>query len=309
MRVLFWGSPKFAVRPLETLFSSAHQVVGVVCQPDRPKGRGRKVQPPEVKRAAEPRGLILLQPELPRGPEFLQQIESLEPDISVVVAYGHILRPEVLEVPRHGSINLHASLLPAYRGAAPIQRAVLAGESTTGVTVIQMDEGMDTGHMLARREISIHPEESAGELSERLSRLGSDLLVEVLEAVTGNTLNPVPQPDKGISYAPKVKREEARIDWHLPAGEVACVIRAFDPTPGAFGFRQGNMLKFFRPLVGSKVEGKPGEIVLAGEQGISVCCGDTRSVLVREFQAQGKRRMSAAEYLRGARLVAGDFLE
>ena len=291
MRVLFWGSPKFAVRPLETLFSSAHQVVGVVCQPDRPKGRGRKVQPPEVKRAAEPRGLILLQPELPRGPEFLQQIESLEPDISVVVAYGHILRPEVLEVPRHGSINLHASLLPAYRGAAPIQRAVLAGESTTGVTVIQMDEGMDTGHMLARREISIHPEESAGELSERLSRLGSDLLVEVLEAVTGNTLNPVPQPDKGISYAPKVK------------------IRAFDPTPGAFGFRRGNMLKFFRPLVGSKVEGKPGEIVLAGEQGISVCCGDTRSVLVREFQAQGKRRMSAAEYLRGARLVAGDFLE
>ncbi len=309
MRILFWGSPEFAAQPLETLLSSSHRVVGVVCQPDRPRGRGRRVQPPEVKRVTEPRGLTVLQPELPRGGEFLEQIQSLEPDISVVVAYGHILRPEVLKVARHGSINLHASLLPAYRGAAPIQRAVLAGESITGITVIQMDEGMDTGDMLARREISIRPEESAGELAGRLSRLGADLLLEVLEAVTGNTLKPVPQPKEGVSYAPKVRREEAGIDWNRPAEKAACLIRAFDPVPGAFCFYQGKMLKLFRPVPGGEAAGEPGEITAADDRGISVCCGDRHSVLLQEFQAQGKRRMSAAEYLRGARLSVGDLLE
>jgi methionyl-tRNA formyltransferase len=309
MRVLFWGSPEFAVQPLKALLSSAHKVVGVVCQPDRPKGRGRKVLPPEVKQAAEPLDLTLFQPELPRGEQFLERIKSLEPDISVVVAYGHILRPQVLDVARYGSINLHASLLPAFRGAAPIQRAVLAGETTTGVTVIQMDEGMDTGEMLARREIPIHPGESSGEVAERLSRKGAGLLLEVLEAVESNTLKPVPQPEEGVSYAPKIKREDAAINWKLPAERVACTIRAFDPVPGAFCFYQGKMLKLFSALAEGKVAGKPGQVISVGDRGVSFCCGDGRAVLVGQLQAQGKRRMPAVEYLRGAHLAPGDLLE
>jgi len=309
MRVLFWGSPEFAVRPLETLISSEHRVVGVVCQPDRPKGRGRKVLPPPVKRVAEPLGLTLLQPERPRGEEFLARIKALEPDISVVAAYGHILRPEVLRVPRHGSINLHASLLPAYRGAAPIQRSLLAGESSSGVTVIQMDEGMDTGEMLARAEVSIHPGETAGELAERLSSLGAELLLKVLEEIAAGTLKAQPQLEAGVSYAPKIGREEAGIDWSLPAEKVACAIRAFDPAPGAFCFYRGKMLKIFRPLPGGESQGRPGEIMALGERGITVCCGDGNSVVLQEFQAEGKRRMAAAEFLRGTRLAAGDFLE
>ncbi|MBN2290055.1 MAG: methionyl-tRNA formyltransferase [Candidatus Glassbacteria bacterium] len=309
MRVLFWGSPEFAVVPLEALFSSAHRVVGVVCQPDRPGGRGRRLRPPAVKTAAGPRGVVVLQPELPRGREFLARIESLEADISVVAAYGHILRPEVLEVPPHGSINLHASLLPAYRGAAPVQRAVLAGETTTGITVIRMDEGMDTGDMLARRELTVLPGESAGELSVRLSSLAAELMLEVLEAVENNTLEPVPQPAEGVSYAPKVKHGEARLDWSRPAGEVACRIRAFDPAPGAFCFYRGAMLKLFHPLPGEETALRPGEVAAAGEQGVAVCCGDGRAVLVRQLQAPGKRRMTAAEFLRGARLAAGEILE
>jgi len=310
MRVLFWGSPEFAVAPLEAIFNSSHQVVGVVCQPDRPRGRGRRLASPEVKRFARSKGLKILQPDFPRGQEFLSEISSLDPEISVVVAYGHILRPEVLDIPRLGSINLHASLLPAYRGAAPIQRAIAAGETTTGLTVIQMDEGMDTGPILLRREIEIGRQESAGELAGRMSRLGARLIVELLDRMEAGGIESVPQPETGVSYAPKIEREEARINWLLPAWKISCIIRAFDPAPGAFCFRSGKALKLFgsRPG-GEKAGGSPGEVLETTKQEIAICCGDRHSVLIREVQAEGKRRMTAGEYLRGAALRPGEILE
>ena len=308
MRVIFWGSPDFAVAPLAALCDSAHEVAGVVCQPDRPVGRGRKLTPSAVKSFALKKNLKLLQPEKPRGEPFLSELSSLNADISVVVAYGHILRPEVLAVPPHGSINLHASLLPAYRGAAPIQRAIAACESRTGLTVIRMDEGMDTGPVLAGRETGIGEEESAGELARRLSALGAELLVETLERIERGTLEAQPQPPTGVSYAPKIKREEARIDWSVPAERLACLVRAFDPAPGAYCLRGGKVLKLFRPLAGGPAEGSPGEVTGTGGEGLRICCGEGRGLLVRELQAEGKRRMSAGEYLRGAGLAPGEVL-
>jgi len=308
MKVIFWGSPEFAVTPLEAVCGSAHPVVGVVCQPDRPVGRGRKLSPPAVKSFALKNNLRLLQPEKPRGEPFLSELSSLEADISVVVAYGHILRPVVLAVPPRGSINLHASLLPAYRGAAPIQRAVAAGEARTGLTVIRMDAGMDTGPVLAVRETGIVFGESAGELARRLSALGAGLLIETLDQIERGTLEAIPQPSAGISYAPKIEREEARLDWSLPAERLACLIRAFDPAPGAYCLRGGKVLKLFRPLAGGRAEGRPGEVAGTGEAGLKICCGDNRELLVREAQAEGKRRMSAGEYLRGAGLAPGEVL-
>jgi len=307
MRVLFWGSPEFAVKPLEAILASSHRVVGVVCHPDRP--RGRKVSAGEVKMFAGSRGLTLLHPEIPRGEEFLSELRSLKPDISVVVAYGHILRPEVLCVPCHGSINLHASLLPAYRGAAPIQRAIAAGERSTGLTVIRMDEGMDTGPILARRRVGIGPEETAGELAGRLSELGARLLVEVLDQIADKGLEPVSQPQEGVSYAPKTSPEEARLDWNLPAHKISCLVRAFDPAPGAYCFRSGSILKLFRAVPQERQAGKPGEIVACSQKGVVVSCGDSRGVLVREIQAQGKKRMAACDYLCGARMEPGEVLD
>jgi len=308
MRVIFWGSPDFAVAPLAALCDSAHEVAGVVCQPDRPVGRGRKLTPSAVKSFALKKNLKLLQPEKPRGEPFLSELSSLNADISVVVAYGHILRPEVLAVPPHGSINLHASLLPAFRGAAPIQRAIAAGESRTGLTVIRMDKGMDTGPVLAVRETGIGEEESAGELARRLSALGAELLIEALEEIECGTAREIPQPVSGVSYAPKIEREEARIDWSVPAERLACLVRAFDPAPGAYCLRGGKVLKLFRPRAGGPVDGNPGEVTGTGGEGLRICCGDRRELLVRELQAEGKRRMSAGEYLRGAGLAPGEVL-
>ena len=310
MRVLFWGSPEFALAPLEAIINSSHQVVGVVCQPDRPRGRGRKLGSPEVKRFAQGKSLRIFQPDFPRGEEFLSAISSLNPEISVVVAYGHILRPEVLEVPRLGSINLHASLLPAYRGAAPIQRAIAAGETTTGLTVIQMDEGMDTGPILLRREIEIGQQESAGELAGRMSDLGARLVVELLDRMEAGGVEAVPQPEAGVSFAPRIERGEGQINWSTPAWKISCIIQAFDPAPGAFCFRSGKALKLFgsRPG-GEQAGGSAGEVLETTKQEIAICCGDRHAVIVREVQAEGKRRMTAGEYLRGADLRPGEILE
>lgn len=308
MRVLFWGSPEFAVPSLETLSGSAHSLVGVVCQPDRPSGRGLHTAACAVKTAALRLGLDCFQPERPRGDEFLDTLRVLRPDISVVVAYGHILRPEVLYLPPRGSINLHASLLPAWRGAAPIQRAVAACETVTGLTVIRMDEGMDTGDMLLTRQVGIGPDETAGELSERLSRLGGPMLVEVLDLIEGGRIEAVPQPGTGASLAPKIERGEARIDWSLPARTLSCRVRAFDPRPGAFCLRGGEPLKLFRPSPADDCDAAPGTVIEAGAK-FTVACGNETALAFAEVQAVGKKRMAAAEWLRGARLSPGERLE
>ena len=298
MKVIFWGSPQFAVPSLETLTGSRHEVLAVICQPDRPSGRGRRLAAPPVKDSAQKHGIPVLQPERPRGEEFVSGLAEFDPDVSVVVAYGHILRTEILAVPRLGSVNLHASLLPAYRGAAPIQRAIAAGETSSGISVIQMDEGMDSGPLLASLPLEIAPDESAGELAERMSRAGAKLLAETLDRLEAGTISPLPQPEEGVSYAPKIERDEARIDWSQSAAVVANLIRAFDPSPGAFTSRAGRILKLYRPRLEESGGGEPGEILEFDRAWLTVACG-SGAVSLAEVQAEGKRRMTSAEYLRG----------
>jgi methionyl-tRNA formyltransferase len=308
MRVIFWGSPQIAVAPLETICeSSGHQVVAVVCQPDRPKGRGRKLGEPPVKVAALRLGIPVLQPEKPRGEQFLASLNTYEPDISVVVAYGHILRPEVLDLPPHGSINLHASILPAWRGAAPIQRAVAAGDTEGGLTVIRMDEGMDSGDIYAVRQMSIGETETSGELAARMSEEGGPLLVDTLDRIERGEISPEPQDHSLATFAPKISREEGRVDWSAPGKEVADKIRAFDPAPGAWSTRDGAPLKLFRPRV-VEYSGAPGVASQAEDGSLVVCCG-SGAVALQEVQAQGKRRMPAGDYLRGASVADSEVLE
>ncbi|MBW7995887.1 MAG: methionyl-tRNA formyltransferase [Candidatus Glassbacteria bacterium] len=307
MRVIFWGSPQFAAGPLEEICKSSHEVAGVVCQPDRPSGRGRKLNPPPVKRAAERLGLAVLQPERPRGGQFLSDLRSLAPDISVVVAYGHILRPEIFTLPPYGSINLHASLLPAWRGAAPIQRALAAGDTASGLTVIRMDEGMDSGEVLAVKRMAIGQSETSGELAARMSAAGGPLLVETLDRIERGEVRPVPQDHSLATFAPKIDREEARVDWSRPAREIANSVRAFDPAPGAWTTRDSEPLKLFRPRL-ADCTGEPGAVAQAPGGGLLVCCGQG-ALEFAEVQAQGKRRMPAADYLRGAPVAEGEKLE
>jgi methionyl-tRNA formyltransferase len=306
MRVIFWGSPQIAVAPLETICGSSHQVTAVVCQPDRPKGRGRKLGAPPVKEAALRLGIPVLQPHKPRGEEFLASLNSYEPEISVVVAYGHILRPEVLELPPHGSINLHASILPAWRGAAPIQRAVAAGDTRGGLTVIRMDEGMDSGDIFAVHPMPIGETETSGELAGRMSEAGGPLLVETLDRIERGEISAVPQDHSLATFAPKLNREEGRVDWSAPCKVVAAKIRAFDPAPGAWSTRAGLPLKLFRPRE-VETSGAPGSVSQAEDGSLVVCCG-SGAVALGELQVQGKRRMPAGDCLRGAPVADGEKL-
>jgi methionyl-tRNA formyltransferase len=292
---------------MEALHDAGHRILAAVCQPDRPSGRGRKLSAPPVKEAALRLGIPVLQPERPRGPEFISSLQSLSPEISVVVAYGHILRPEILTTPRLGSINLHASLLPAWRGAAPIQRAIAAGDTTGGLSVIQMDEGMDSGDILATHVMEIGEQETAGELAERMSAAGGPLLVEVLSQFERGEVTRVAQYHGKATFAPKIDRDEARIGWTRPAPEVANGVRAFDPVPGAWTRRGAEPLKLFRPSV-LEGSGQPGEAGRATDGGLVVACG-SGAVAFAEVQAQGKRRMAAQEYFRGHPLAEGEKFE
>ncbi|HEV3049358.1 MAG TPA: methionyl-tRNA formyltransferase [Longimicrobium sp.] len=306
MKVLFWGTPAFALPALRSLSEEGHVVVGVVTQPDRPAGRGREVHMSPVKQEALEEGIPVLQPEKARGDEFLAQIRALDPDISVVVAYGQILRPEVLAVPRLGSVNIHASLLPELRGAAPIQWAIVRGHAASGVTIMRMEAGLDSGPMLLRVEEPIEPEESAGELGMRLAEIGAEALVEALALMENGGLVEVPQDHERATYAPKVDRETARIDWSKPADEVALWIRGMDDVPGAWtphGAR--GPVKLFRPTVVNETGGHPGEVIEVGDAGVLVACG-MGAVRVREVQPPGKRRMPAGDWARGRGVAVGD---
>ncbi len=306
MKVLFWGTPAFALPALRSLSEEGHAVVGVVTQPDRPAGRGREVHMSPIKQEALEEGLPVLQPEKARGDEFLAQIRALDPDISVVVAYGQLLRPEVLAVPRLGSVNIHASLLPELRGAAPIQWAIVRGHSVSGVTIMRMEAGLDSGPMLLRVEEPIEQEESGSELGMRLAEIGAEALVEALALMENGGLLETPQDHARATYAPKVDRETARIDWSKPADEVALWMRGMDDVPGAWtphGAR--GPVKLFRPTVVNETGGYPGEVIEAGDVGVLVACG-LGAVRVREVQPPGKRRMSAADWVRGRGVAVGD---
>jgi methionyl-tRNA formyltransferase len=309
MRIVFFGTPAFAASSLTALLEAGHRVTGVVSQPDRPQGRSRSnLVPPPVKLVAEEAGLPLLQPERPGGDVFLAALRRFDPDIGVVVAYGHLLRPEVLEVPRLGMINVHASLLPLLRGAAPIPWAIAQGERETGISIMQMEKGLDSGPVFLRVPTPIGPTETGGELTERLAGLGAHALIEVLNRIEGGgVVQAEPQQEEAATYAPKLSRDTARIDWAAPADEVARRIRAFDPVPGAWTTLGGNSVKLFGARTASG-SGVPGAVLQTGEE-LLVAAGDERAVTISEVQPSGKRRMAAGDWLRGRGISVGQRLE
>jgi len=300
------GTPVFAVPSLKALVEGPDAVLAVVTQPDRPRGRGRRVVPSPVKEFALAREIPVLQPERARDPGFIAEMEALWPDLLVVAAYGQILPPALLHVPRIMPINVHGSLLPAYRGAAPIQRAIMNCEKETGITIMRMDAGMDTGPMLLSGAIGIGPDETFGELYLRMSDLGARLLRETLDLLGEGRLTEIPQPEEGITYAPPIRPETACIDWTLPSKKIACLIRAMDPEPGAYTLLDGNRVRLFRPFIeeGMTHAAVPGEIVRADDLGLFVATGD--GILgVREILYPGKKRLRAGDFLRGRPISPG----
>lgn len=313
MRILFWGTPEFALPSLGALIGEGHDVLGVVTQPDRPRGRGRSVTPSPVKAFAEEEGLPVFQPERAKDPGFVEQVRDVAPDMNVVVAYGQILSRALLDAPELGSLNVHASLLPALRGAAPINWAIIRGHTSTGVTVIRMSEQMDAGPMLMRVEEPILPEETAADLTVRLSELGAATIVEVLALMEfGEGPEEQPQDDDAATYAPRLTREDAHVDWSEAAVAVANRIRGLDAVPGAWTRLNGEEeLKVYRPLVVEEAGGEPGTVLDASPSrdadGMLVACG-AGAVRVREVKPAGRRRMTAADWLMGRGASAGDRL-
>lgn len=308
MRILFWGTPDFAIPSLRAVERAEHTIVGVVTQPERPRGRGRKPALSPVASFARSRGHRLLMPENPRDSVFVEELRAAAPDISVVVAYGRILSRDVLDTPPLGSINLHASLLPALRGAAPITWAIARGHAVTGVTVMRMVEKMDAGPILASAESPIGPADTAALLSTRLSKLGAAVLGETLARMEAGPVDEVEQDHARATFAPKVDRSSARIDWRRGATQVACLVRAMDDVPGAWTVRDNQPVKLFGAR-GAEGAGDPGRVVEADpRRGLAVAAGDG-IVRIAEVQPPGKRRMEAAAWIRGRGPGVGDRFE
>lgn len=302
MRLAFFGTPDFAVPALRALIGEAHDVVCVVTQPDRPQGRSRStLVPPPVKQVALEEGIPVLQPDRPRGEEFLAQLRSYEPDLSAVVAYGHILRQDVIDLPKHGTVNIHASLLPRWRGAAPIQRAILAGDAETGVTIMQMEAGLDTGPMLLKRTTPILSQDTGQTLHDRLAVLGAQALIETLDNL--DSLPPEKQPEEGVTYAAKLRKEEAIIDWRQPAVVLDRLVRAFNAWPVAETRWEGRQLRIWEAEPKAQAHSAaPGAVIGCSDAGIDVATGDGVLTLKR-VQLAGRKAVSAAEFLRAHRLA------
>jgi methionyl-tRNA formyltransferase len=299
VRIVFWGTPDFATPSLRALIGEGHDVVGVVTQPDRPQGRSRStLVPSPVKLIAIEEGLPVLQPEQPKTPEFVKALEALEPDASVVVAYGRILTQTVIDTPRIGTFNVHASLLPHLRGAAPIQAAILEGLSETGVTIMRLVPALDAGPVLLRSATPVADDETYGELALRLAELGALALIEALTLIDLGIAIEQKQDDAVATYAPKVDREHTRVEWTQPAVHVARAIRAFDPKPGAYTTNGGAELKLFGAKVSHAHERAPGEVIGVGADGVTVACGEG-AVVVAFVQPAGKPRMPADAWARG----------
>ena len=309
MRVLFWGTPEFATAPLRALLGEGFEVIGVVTQPDKPTGRSRRLTAPPVKEIALEEKIPCFQPAKPKEEEFLATIEAMEPDISIVVAYGHILPKRVIDLPRLGTLNIHASLLPLLRGAAPIQAAICQGFRQTGVTIMRMVPALDAGPIILTSAIPILEDETYGELQNRLSELGAQTLIEALALIDMDAAKEVDQDDSIATYAPKVTRDDAKVDWTLSADEVSRIIRAYDPKPAAFTTLNGNDVKLFGArMPGESSEtlraGKPGEVIDI-QDGMFVACRDS-PICIRDVQPSGKTRMQATEWARGRGISIGD---
>ncbi|MDQ8155206.1 MAG: methionyl-tRNA formyltransferase [Gemmatimonadota bacterium] len=306
MRVLFWGTPDFATPPLRALIGEGFDVVGVVTQPDRPRGRSRsQLDPSPVKVVAVEEGIPVLQPDRPRGPEFEQALRDLAPDLSVVVAYGHILPRSVIDLPARGTLNIHASLLPLLRGAAPIEAAIAQGFSETGVTIMRMVPALDAGPVLHALSSPILADETGGELRLRLAELGATALIEALALMELGETSERPQDDALATYARKIERETARVDWTLDAPTVARALRAYDPKPGAWGVLRGAEVRLYGARAITDRAGAVGEVLETGEMGMIVACG-TGAVAIREVHPAGKRRMAALDWAQGRGVAVGD---
>lgn len=308
--LLFFGTPELAVPTLAALVESGRVPLRVVTQPARPAGRGRQLQDPPVARWARERGLPVLQPEKVRDPAFLGELRPLGPAVAVVVAFGQIFPRSLLELPRHGCVNLHASLLPRYRGASPIQAAVAAGETRTGVTTMLMEEGLDTGPILLQEETEIGPAETAGELAGRLAEIGARLVVRTLEELEKGALAPRPQDPALATYAPRLTRESGRVDWSLGARELFNRLRAFTPWPGLTAELRGEPVKIVwaEPLEGEAAGGEPGTFLGLRDGLLAVACGGGGALGVRELQRPGRKPLQAADFLNGERLRVGEKL-
>jgi len=303
------GTPRFAGPILEALLGRADPVVGVVCQPDRPRGRGLLTAPPAIKEIAIARGLPVLQPERLRDASFASALRALAPDLIVVAAYGKILPPAILAIPPRGCLNVHASLLPRHRGAAPIPRAILAGDTVTGVTVMVMNEEMDAGDILLRRETPIAADDTGGTLADRLAHLGAGAIGEALDGLARGTLRAIPQPAAEATFAPRIERDQCRLEWQRPAVELERLVRALAPDPSAFTQLAGRVLKVHRAAVERELpsEARAGQIVRAGPDGILVTTG-AGGLRLLEVQLEGRRRLSADRFLAGHRLPPGTCL-
>lgn len=305
LRIVFMGTPDFAVPSLQALLDGPDRVVAIVCQPDRGRGRGKILSPPPVKVLAEQHAIRVLQPLSVRKEPFFEQLRELAPDLLVVAAYGRILPGSLLRLPRLGAINVHGSLLPKYRGAAPIQWAVINGERETGVTIMQMDEGMDTGDILLTVPVPIGPQETAGELFARLAVLGGDTLGVAIEQLKQGHLMARPQENAHASAAPMLTKEQGHLDWSLPATRLHCLIRGLDPWPSAYGFIDGKRFRFFHPeIVPIQSPEPPGTICRADNQGLLIATG-ADCLRIHELQPEGKKRMAVTDCLRGARIAQG----
>jgi len=305
LRIVFMGTPDFAVPSLQALLDGPDQIVTVVCQPDRERGRGKILSPPPVKVIAEQHAIPVLQPPSVRKEPFFEQLKALAPDLLVVVAYGKILPGALLALPPLGAINVHGSLLPKYRGAAPIQWAVLNGETETGITIMQLDEGMDTGDILLTVPVPIGPRETAGALFDRLAQLGGQTLTTAIRQLKLGQLQPQPQDHAQATDAPMLTKEQGHLDWSLPAARLHCQIRGLDPWPSAYGFLAGKRHRFFNPeVVPMQSAEPPGTILRADGQGLLIAAG-VDSLLIREIQPEGKKRMAVSACLCGARIEQG----
>jgi methionyl-tRNA formyltransferase len=304
MRILFIGTGEIGVSTLRALLKSEHEVVGVVTQPDKPVGRDQRIEPPPIKRAVVETTMSILQPA--RIKAAVEEIRAVQPNVIVVMAYGQILPREILEIPKIACLNLHASLLPRWRGAAPIQAAIAAGDAETGMTVMYMDEGLDTGDVLLQRKIDIRPDDTGGSLHDRLGEIAPEALLEALRMLESGTAPRVPQDKSRATLAPKLEREDGRIDWNEPAEVIERKIRAFNPWPGAFTRMSGRNLKIFSATV-VDLNGKPGTI-LRSENEIVIAAFEG-ALSLGEVQLEGKQRMSAGDFARGQRWIgrsAGD---
>ncbi|EPZ14431.1 methionyl-tRNA formyltransferase [Thauera terpenica 58Eu] len=308
LRVAFAGTPEFAACALEAILAAGHEVVLVLTQPDRPAGRGMKLSPSAVKQLALARGIEVDQPEKLRTDAQRARLVACAPDVLVVAAYGLILPPAVLELPRLGCINIHASLLPRWRGAAPIHRALEAGDSETGITIMQMDEGLDTGPMLLKRSLPILPDDTTASLHDRLAVLGGECIVEALSALQGEGLRPTPQPAEGVSYAAKIARAEAFVDWSRPAVELERALRAFDPFPGLASTLRGTVVKFWSAELvdpDGEPDHPPGTVLAADASGVVIACG-RGALRCTVLQRPGSKRLPAGEFLHGFAVCAGE---